>query len=141
MKLEDARDAYEGNSSTASQIVRQLALAGVALIWIFRVGGGEAPQSAASAPVRVALDTELKHGVLFIIVALFLDLLQYIVGTFVWFAVFAFQESKGLREGSNFGASPKLNWPTWALFWMKIAALMIAYLMYILPFLVTHVSG
>jgi len=38
MKLEDVRQAYEDLSGKASDIVRQLSLAGLALVWLFHAG-------------------------------------------------------------------------------------------------------
>ena len=35
MTLDDVKEAYEALSSKASDIIRQLALAGIALIWLF----------------------------------------------------------------------------------------------------------
>jgi hypothetical protein len=130
LKLQDAQSAYEDRSATASQIVRQISLAGIALVWIFRV----APNS--SSPIQVVLDSGLRRGAFFIFLGLFLDLLQYLVGTIIWFAVFRYQEKRGLEEDDEFYPRAELNWPTWLLFWAKVASVMVAYLAYILPFLV-----
>jgi hypothetical protein len=40
MKLDDAKSAYEVLSGNASDIIRQLSLAGVGLVWIFKSGFG-----------------------------------------------------------------------------------------------------
>ena len=47
MKLEDVKNAYETLSGTASQIIRQLSLAGIALIWLFNIG------TARNRPCRI----------------------------------------------------------------------------------------
>lgn len=74
MKIADAKAAYETLSGKASDIVRQLSLAGIALIWLFRAG-------PISSPI---LQGPLLRGALFIFLALSSDLLQYLVGTATW---------------------------------------------------------
>jgi sugar/nucleoside kinase (ribokinase family) len=54
MKLSEVRDAYETLSGKASEIARQLSLAGIAVIWIFKSGTDQAPsidQHLLRAPV------------------------------------------------------------------------------------------
>ena len=131
MKLEDVKNAYEGLSGTASQIVRQLSLAGIALIWLFNVG-------TVAAPV---LAHPLVQAALFIFLALFLDLLQYLVGTFTWFVYFRHKERAGTAEDAEFLAPAWINWPTWGLFCLKTTAMLVAYLGFILPFLFSKFSG
>jgi hypothetical protein len=63
MKLGDARAAYEALSGKASDIVRQLSLAGVGLIWLFKTGTGS----------PATLDIHLLRAALFIFLALLFD--------------------------------------------------------------------
>jgi hypothetical protein len=125
MKLGDARGAYEALSRKASDIIRQLSLAGIAIVWLFKSG-------APSLPV---LDRELLQAALFIFLALFLDLVQYLTGTVIWFAYFRHKEKAGTTEADDFLAPEWLNWPTWVLFDLKATAMVIAYAFFILPFL------
>lgn len=127
MKLEDVKNAYETLSGTASQIVRQLSLAGIALIWLFNIGTGAKP----------ALPHPLLQAALFIFLALFLDLLQYLVGTFTWFLYFRKKESDSTAPEEEFLAPAWINWPTWFLFSLKAICMLVAYLVFILPFLFT----
>jgi hypothetical protein len=127
MKLEDARAAYETLSSKASDIVRQMSLAGVGVIWIFKSAAGTA----------ISLERPLLKAALFIFLALLFDLLQYVFGAITWFVYFRHKEGKGTEEDAEFLAPPELNWPTWALFYLKTAMMLIAYVCYILPFLAT----
>src|SRR5437588_12080752 len=87
MKLEDARDAYESFSGKASVIIRQLSLAGVGLIWVFK--------SVGTSFSNLALDAALLNGALFIFVSLLFDLLQYLVATGICLAYYRYKEGKG----------------------------------------------
>ena len=131
MRLDDVKNAYETLSGIASQIVRQLSLAGIGLIWLFNVGTG----------VKPALPHPLLQGALFIFLALFFDLLQYLVGTFTWFFYFRMKERAGTPPDREFLAPAWINWPTWFLFSVKAACMLIAYLGFILPFLFTTFSA
>jgi hypothetical protein len=125
MQLSDARSAYEALSGKASDIVRQLSLAGIALVWLFRAGSDRAP----------VIDQSLLQAALFIFLALFFDFLQYLVGTVIWFLYFRHKEKSGTSEQDEFLAPEQLAWPTWALFYLKSAMMIVAYAAYIIPFL------
>lgn len=125
MKIADAKAAYETLSGKASDIVRQLSLAGIALIWLFRAG-------PISSPI---LQDPLLRGALFIFLALSSDLLQYLVGTATWIIYFRIKEKEGFGIDQEFEAPSWINYPTWSLFWVKAAFMVIAYFGFILPFL------
>lgn len=125
MKLEDARAAYEALSGKASDIVRQISLAGVGLIWVFKSGTGNS----------LSLDPPLLKAALFIFLALVFDFLQYVLGTTIWFAYFRHREKQGTKEDDEFLAPKQLNWPAWSLFYLKSAMMLVAYGCYIIPFL------
>jgi len=130
VRLDDVKNAYEALSGTASSIIRQLSLAGIGLIWLFNIGTGAKP----------ALPHQLLQGALFIFLALFFDLLQYLVGTFTWFLYFRKKERAGTPPDQDFLAPAWINWPTWFLFSVKAACMLVAYLGFILPFLFTTFS-
>jgi len=98
VRLDDVKNAYETLSGIASQIVRQLSLAGIGLIWLFNIGSGAKP----------ALPHPLLQGALFIFLALFFDLLQYLLGTFTWFLYFRKKERAGTPPDREFLA-PRLD--------------------------------
>lgn len=125
MKLVNARDGYESFSSKASDIVRQISLAGVGLIWIFKSGTGTA----------LSLNPGLLKAAFFIFLALLLDFMQYIVGATIWFLYYRYKEKKGTAETDEFLAPEQLNWPIWGLFYIKCVMMLIAYACYIIPFL------
>ncbi len=126
MKLNDAKAAYEALSGKASDIVRQLSFAGIALIWLFHTDSKEG----------TALDQGLLRAAWFIFLTLLLDFLQYLVGTVIWFLYFRHKEKSGTSEDAEFLAPARINWPMWVFFFLKSAATLTAYIFYILPFLV-----
>ena len=131
MKLEDTRSAYETLSGKASDIVRQLSLAGIAVIWLFKSGTEGAP----------VLDKPLVRAALFIFLALLLDLLQYLLGSAIWFLYFRHMEKGGAKLDTEVEAPESLNWPTWFLFAAKAAMMLVAYICYIIPFLAAKFMG
>jgi hypothetical protein len=125
MKLEDARDAYEALSAKASEIIRQISLAGVGVIWIFKSGSG----------ASFVLDLPLLKAAFLIFLSLLFDLLQYVLGTTIWFLYFRHKEKQGTKAGAEFLAPPQLNWPVWVLFYLKSVLMLSAYVCYIIPYL------
>jgi hypothetical protein len=108
MQLADAKSAYQDLSGKASDIVRQLSLAGVGIVWIFRSGGD-----------NPAIERDLLRAALFIFSALLCDFLQYFVGTVIWFLYFRSQEKRGVSLTDEVLAPVALTWPTWIIFYLK----------------------
>jgi hypothetical protein len=123
--LKDVRDAYEAFSGKASDIVRQLALAGIGIAWLFR--------STSAGADRV--DPKLINASFFIVIALGLDLLQYLVATTIWLCYFRYKERHGAKLDTEFDAPPSFSWPSYTFFYLKSVALLIAYGAYIIPYL------
>lgn len=130
MKLEDARSAYEALSGKTSEIVRQISLAGVGIIWSFKSVSGQS----------FLLDSPLLKAALFIALSLLFDFLQYVLGATTWFIYFRYKERRGTGANEDFTAPPQLNWPLWILFYLKSAMMLIAYGCYIIPFLAKRFS-
>lgn len=74
MKLEDTRESYQFFSGKASEIVRQLGFAGIAVIWVFKVTVGD----------RQVVPPELLPAGILLVSGLTLDLLHYVIGTLIW---------------------------------------------------------
>jgi len=125
MKLRETRDAYEALSAKASEIVRQLSLAGVALIWVFKPQG-----------VSANFPQQLVRAALFFFLALVLDFLQYLSGTAIWHIYFRKEEKKGLSLDDEVSAPAQLNWPAWILFYLKSITVFFAYARYVIPYLI-----
>ena len=121
-------------SSNASSINRSLALAGIAIIWIFK-------KPSDTMPIVKGL---LNIPLLYLAVSLSIDLLQYVFGAIAWLLFYENKYSK--FESNNF--DPKLakdivapNWislPIHLLFLAKIVCMAIAYY-HIFIFLISRI--
>ena len=126
MRLKEARQAYYDYSENASKIVRQIGLAGIALIWVFRTEDQH----------RKSLPHELLLAAIVISVSIGLDLLQYVVGSLTWALYSGYHERRGISESTDLGTPRWINWATLTLFWAKLAAMSTAYGYFIIPFLI-----
>ena len=118
MNLENLRKEYYAHTAKASNVSRQAAFAGIALVWIFKVDSSEG----------VSLPVDLVWPSFFLVLTLAFDLLQYTYTSFVW-GVFHRKKEKELGRGSDtdFGIPIWLNWPTNFFFWGKILSVITAY--------------
>jgi len=89
MNLQDYRDDFYTYSGKASDISRQLAFAGIAIIWIFKK---EVPATGLTVPRELILP-----GIL-IVLALGVDLLQYCLATVIWWLFYRKKEREGVHE-------------------------------------------
>jgi len=121
MKLADYRDTYYEFTGKVSDISRQLAFAGIAIIWIFKK---ETPGTGLTVPREL-----LIPGVL-IVVALIFDLLQYCIATVTWFFFYRTIEMRGVSEDAELGRhSVWLEVPINTAFWLKVISLGAAYVL------------
>jgi ketopantoate hydroxymethyltransferase len=74
VRVKDCRDAYGYNSQKAGDVARQLAFAGIGLIWVFRTG----------ADAATKIGPELYLPTLLLGAGLACDLLQYVVASGIW---------------------------------------------------------
>ena len=119
MKLQDTREAYGDASSSASTIARQLAFAALAAVWIFKT---DLPDKQIAVPHALILPSFLA------ILTLSLDLFQYAYKALVWGYFNRHMEHKTNRdEEKEFGAPYWLNWPAFALFWLKIISVAVSH--------------
>lgn len=129
MTLEKVREAYYASSSSASSVGRQVAFAGIAIIWIFK----------QQSEYGIALPKELAIPIGLLIGALSSDLLQYIVCSAIWGIFHRVAERKyGTDENTQVEFNPLLNWPALFFFWIKLALIAIAYC-YLLNYATTAV--
>jgi len=130
MRLQDYRETFYEFTGKASDITRQLSFAGIAIIWIFKKETG----TALTVPHEL-----LWPGVL-IVLALFLDLLQYCLGTVVWWLFYRIKEWQGIGDDVEIGRHNEwLEVPINAAFWLKVLCLGAAYIL-ILKFLLRTLS-
>lgn len=124
MKLKDARELYYFYSGKTSDLVRQLGLAGIAVIWIFKYNVEGVPK----------IPEALLLPLILIVLGLALDLLQYAVATSIWGIFQRRKELSGVSDDTDFLAPKQFNWPTISFFVLKAASIIAAYV-YLLRYL------
>lgn len=129
MNLADYRTAYYELSGKASDVARQLAFAGIALIWIFHERGD----------TPIAIPTSLVTPAALFICGLGFDLLQYVCGALIWGAFHRYHEKRLGPESKKPLAAPAwFNWPGVFFFWSKLLlvlggyALLLSYVLSVL---------
>ena len=128
MKLAYLRERYSYYSGKASDIVRQLAFAGIALVWLFKT----------EVDKQWKIPVELLPAASLVVLTLLLDFLQYVVGSLVWAGYNASKERAGTTQDADFLAPRRINWLTNFFFWTKIVTTIIAYCL-ILRFLANRI--
>jgi hypothetical protein len=119
MLVSEAQACYREFSGKASDLVRQLSFAGLAIIWIFHVD-----HAGATAKLPIAL---LWPG-LTIVAALLLDFSQYAYCSAAW-GFLARHLEKHNGPTHEFKLRREMNWPSIVCFWGKIIALVAAYVL------------
>lgn len=119
MKLSDYRDSYYFYSGKASDVARQLAFAGIVVVWIFKVGGDDRPHIPQTFFLPIAL----------FCITLGFDLMQYISGTLVWgwFSRHNERKYQDATEEPDLKAPSWFNWPGIAFFTLKLVAISLGY--------------
>lgn len=117
MKLRDALQNYYDYSGKASDIIRQLGLGGIAIIWIFRI------ESSSMLAIPKSLFLPLK----LIVLGLAFDLLQYAISALVWSIFHRRKEQTNISEEHNFKAPSAINWPAIFFFYSKTLLILFAY--------------
>jgi hypothetical protein len=125
LTTDTVKKTYEEFSGKASEIIRQLSLAGIALVWIFKTG----------SDTTAVLQPQLRQAAFFIFIALAMDLLQYLSSALIWFGYFHIKEKQNTPPTTKFDAPVWINWPNLAFFGLKALSMSIAYLWFILPYL------
>lgn len=130
MDLATVRKAYETYTSKAGDVGRQLAFAGIAVIWLL---DGH-PDTLTFPPI-------LLWALAAFGIYLVADFLQYIVASAVW-GIYGWQKERGFdRAGvearaQQFTAPDPINIPALAMFWLKSAVLLVGGVM-----LLVYVGG
>jgi hypothetical protein len=117
LKFKEFRADYYLFSGKASDIARQLALAGIAVVWIFKVQQG----------MNLTLPAALLLPALLFVATLGLDLLHYVLAALIWGAFTQWHRSRNVQDDDEVTASGVLNYPALVLFWGKLVAVCIGY--------------
>ena len=119
MKLSEIRKAYEELSGKLSDIVRQLAFAGIGIIWIFRINGTNN---------SILIPKELSIPLIFLIITFVLDILQYLISTIIWYFFYCKERKDGKKEDEEVQEKEVWNIPSWIIIFLKTITLMVAYI-------------
>lgn len=120
MKIKELLDASYEASEKASDLSRQLAFAGIAIIWIFRVG----VQSGG-----IQFSEEQLVPLSCFVAGLTLDLGQYVYKAIVWSALNWHHWRKHKNNQADIEVSGYFNVPTHILFWGKVALIAYGYIL------------
>jgi hypothetical protein len=121
-KVSDYRNTYEEASSKVSDITRQMALAGISIIWIFKQ-----PDTAGKLLSKDLILPLISFGF-----TLTCDILQYIYKTIAWYCFYRMHEKKvdpNVDPDPPLQANIRMNRPSWILFWFKVVGLIFGYIL------------
>ncbi len=118
--IDNYKADYYYFTGKASEIVRSLSLAGIAVVWIFKV-----------SHEKIFITVELASAIRCFIIALALDLSQYVVGSLIWYFYYKYLEKKIKQKkiipNQDVKAPQILPLIINTLFFLKVAATIIAY--------------
>jgi hypothetical protein len=117
MKLSEYRKKSNEYTAKASEIGRQLSLAGVAIIWLFKNDNKNQPILAHS----------LLMPLILLAGALTFDLLQYIIGGQIWISFFRRKEKEAKGSDPDIKAPSNYNLPIYICYYLKLLMLLLAY--------------
>lgn len=117
MTLDDAREAYYQHTGRASDVLRQLGVAGIGVIWVFK----------AEVNGLSAIPHPLLLPALLLVAGLFLDLLQYVLASAMWGSYARMHERKGTRPDDSIVAPRWINWPALVCYGGKVLLILAAY--------------
>ena len=124
LTIKEGYETSEDASDKSSELNRQLAFAGIAIIWVFKTDSGG----------RQIVPNELFLPGLLLVISLSFDLLHYVVKSEIWRIVTRRKEKDGIKE---FDVPPWTNYFGDAFYWIKIVATITAYVL-LIRFLVTR---
>jgi len=118
MKLSEIREAYEELSGLLSKFNRQLAFAGIGIVWLFRT-------TTVSGTI---IEPAMLTPILCFVVSFSFDLLQYFWQSYVWYIYYWYMRGKGVHEDDEMNEPEWPNLIAWGLFTVKVCALIAAYI-------------
>ena len=130
MKLSGALECYHELSAQMSNLSRQLAMAALAVVWIFK--------SESTGRYHVA--SPLIIAAALAVLSLACDFMQYAYGRSAWGFIHRHKEKQlGHDQDIEFHVRREVNWPSIAFFWTKGLAVLVAY-GFLLSFLIGKFS-
>jgi hypothetical protein len=111
--LKSAKDAYTGR---ASDVVRQFAFAGIAVIWLLKTTNTSAPIPRDLIPILALFG-----------LALACDLLQYAVSSVIWVIYYRHKLGQHIAETTEFKEPRWITAPAYLLFIFKVVVALVAW--------------
>jgi hypothetical protein len=118
MKIGEVKDAKNNYTSKTSDVVRQLAFAGIAVIWLVRPDSSKAIHPIPS---------ELTPVLALFGVALACDLLHYAASSLIWSVYYRIKIRENLSENTPFEEPYWLPLPGWFFFVLKVLLLLVGW--------------
>ena len=119
MKLSEIRKDYEELSGLLSKFNRQLAFAGIGIVWLFRT---------TDATGTTTISPGLLTPVFCFVISFGFDLLQYLWQSYVWYIYYWYKRNSGTTEEQEVNEPEWPNIVAWLFFTIKVCALMSAYI-------------
>ena len=118
MKIQEILDAHYEASATTSELSRNLSFAGIAVIWVLKVG--EQTGGISYAPALIL-------PLFFFVFSLASDLFQYVYKTIIWGILNKIYWEKFKDNEHDVDVSEWVNTPTNILFLVKIVSVGVGY--------------
>lgn len=119
--IDDYKKDYEYFTGKASEINRSLALGGIAIIWIFK----------STSSGDTSIPSPLIPPLIWLVIALGFDLLQYIVGGLIWFIYYRYKEYQInhniISSDKDIKAPNILPLIIHIIYWSKLVSTIVAY--------------
>lgn len=119
MKLSEIRMAYEDLSGSLSKYNRQLAFAGIGIVWLFRT---------TDANNNTSIEQQMLTPILCFVISFAFDLLQYFWQSYTWYIFYWFKRKNGSQEVDEMDEPEWPNIVAWVFFTVKVCALITAYI-------------
>jgi hypothetical protein len=120
MKIKEVRKHVDAFSSKASELSRQLAFAGIAVVWIFKNSGQNA-----------IIPNDFLLPLLLLVLTLVFDFLQYVLGSIEWTIFSHLQENKYNCDDEDQEVDSSSSWinlPHSICFYLKILTVVLGYI-------------
>lgn len=101
-------------TAKASDVFRQLAFAGFAVVWILRETSGQVSVNLAPATAMFAM-------------TLLLDAMQYAIGSLIWTVFYNHHYEKTQCDETEVDIPGAVNWPMYFCFWGKMITVAIGW--------------
>ncbi len=119
MILSEIRKDYEELSGILSKLNRQLAFAGIAIVWLFRT---------TDKTGTTSIEPSMLTPIMCFVISFAFDLLQYFWQSLSWYIYYWWKRHKGKNEDDNMNEPEWPNVIAWIMFSIKVVALIIAYI-------------